>query len=219
MTSYLTDEEREKRYMVLRRKKKFADAVRGIAMTVTAFCGLLCLASAFTNGILKGIVSQTLIPFLIFLLTLALIIFFIFVIYRKSFSLTLIALCISGICLFADLVPIYVPVMMGASLFCDAVERFLMEEEGYPHFSISYEELKERKLNYTKRAEYRALQAKTRVLEENRESSRQDMTDVLEADSTIAPLPQHLTSYHERSSMAQPVEQAAPNKSHSMDEL
>ena len=219
MASILTDESRQARYAVLRKRKKILERIFDIMMWGTLLELFIEIVSQFVSGVLQGIFMGELIPFFVFLFVLAAGVFSVYALFRRDLRFLLPAVILTGLmngmgCFvaFGVLLPVFLSIAGINSIFWAK----LKQEEGFPLFDISFIEEQERQKVQEKRTEYRTLQAQIRAAQETLDTDA-EMTDLLDADTKKDYMPAHLNNYHERYRNADAVVQIPEAHDDKMD--
>ena len=202
MASFQTDEERERRYAELRKKKKWSDILCGIPILIGVFIflsGVFALLSTFMDVAMGGsilAVLRMLCPLIASGTAVA-------CIFSRRMKLVLVAFAavavmdvISGSSVSLIMIPAMIPGIIGVYIWSK-----LEEEEGFPLFRIPLDEIRERQQNAEKRSRYRAEQIGTRRAADG--EIRGGMGDLLDASEDVPVQTSVLQGYFERSANAQ----------------
>lgn len=221
MASYLTDEERERRYAKLRKKKKvceFLFAVPILTGIVLFIAGLFSLPGVFAD-IMMGSSVLLLFVMLFPLASSAAAIFGAF-----SRNLRIIAVTSAAIVLMDILSQNTLSIPLIPGMICAAIGAVLWskleEEEGFPLFRIPFSELEERNQTAEKKIRARAEAAGVRRTADER--IRGEMGDLLDEAENVPVQISALRGYHERGEGSQSVFSAPMNDAGEygkMDEL
>ena len=201
MASCLTDDERERRYIVLRKKKRRCDFLCGIpALIAISFAVVLVLSIIYAiRDIMTGSGYGTLLQMLLSLIAAGVTAY---TAYTRHLKYILAA---GGVLLFlgiisANAVPFFMVVLLCPAALGAYFWGQLEEEEGFPLFRISYEEMSERKRNAEKKTRVRAeLSGSRRPAGAAVHSA---MGDLLDDRENTPVLTAALHGYHERSGQA-----------------
>lgn len=208
MASIYTDAEREQRYDILRRRKKYLTmGFNGIVIAEVVFAYFLG-GSAGIGGMTGEVLDAFLMlagPVLIILTA-----------YLKKWKIAAVVCLAALISIMTGLsVNSGVTLVFGAALLplCIIWEK-LSQEEGFPLFRIEYRELQEREKAREKQTFYRAASAGVRNAAANPDDLSQ-MGDILSGN--VSALPQ--APRRDISQLAQPVVQTQEPHGSEMDEL
>ncbi len=203
MASCLTDDEREVRYIGLRKKKRISDILCAIPFfpgAVIIIMAALSLPGAVGDEMVGngwGGVVQCLCMAASAVIT-------VYAAYTRRVKYILAgALAVAVLELIGQagvslvLIPILIPAVFGAILWSK-----LEEEEGFPLFRIPYEEISERRKATEQKIRYRAVEAGTRRLTEP-QAAADDMGDLLDEQADTPVLTSALHNYHDRARNAQ----------------
>jgi len=198
-----SDREREERYGRLRaRKNKLEKQHDILGWVVMGTVGLGAVISIF-SGVLYGVFVDAS-QFFYTLFELAEAGAVIYAVYKRDWRITL-GVLIGYILLTAIQVGAFdghfsivdlVVVLLGVELYIDRQWFKLSQEEGFPHFDITYAEREKRQQIQEELMRNRALQAGVRVASTEQTSG---MGDLLDADSDAPVLAPHLQARHDRS--------------------
>ncbi len=206
MASIYTDEERETRYIRLRKKKRICDRIFDICMIAALLFGLLSVGD--TGQILMGgLGSINFGMILLGLFGLLVIAGVVIAVYKKDWRITaaeLVLLLLGGYSMALTEISVFMlGVITFITLIGDVLWHRLSEQEGFPTFEIGYMEEKERQKAMQRYAENRAVAAGVRA-----EPAAPDdvMHDLLDADTDVQSVTQKLSGQHDRYRDAQAVE-------------
>ena len=231
MASAISDEERESRYFKLRKQKKKYDRYYDKLMIFAVIGLLFDIAAEFDSGILYGImVGAGLMTLLRTTVGLAGAVMGVSAVYQKQTKFTLLTILVNiiGLALFLSdnqigiLNAIVLAVRTARILLFAFMLRLdskwgkLTQEEGFPHFCITYKELSDRTKRLDRHARIRAVEAGTRHVRTDNDDSMGDLLD--EAQDTPVSISVPL-GYHERSMNSQGHENVQNQTVGEMDEL
>lgn len=218
MATIYTDEVRNARYDICRKKAKRCEKIFDITMWAMIFIAFTEILPQFAKGFLYGAFIGELEPFFAMLAVAAIIVFGIYAEFRRDPRFLLGALLASGTVgpvfymLFGHLTPIVLLVATIASFQW----RKLSQEEGFPEFIITFAEHSSQQTKQVSRAQHRAVNEGVRT-EQKELNAHADMSDLL--DEGAEQLPAELKNYHERSRSAEAVVQLQTPHGDRMDEI
>lgn len=231
MASVIADEEREKRYFKLRKQKKRYERYYDKLMIFAVIGLLFDIAAEFDSGILYGVmIGGGLLTMLRTAVGLAGAVMGVAAVYQKRprFTLLTILVCIIGLALFLsdNQIGILNALVSGVRairilLFAFMVRldikwNKLTQEEGFPHFCITYKELSDRTKRLDRHARIRAVESGTRHVRTDSDNSMGDLLDEAQDTPVSIAVPMN---YHERSRDSQGHENARNQTVGKMDEL
>ena len=223
MASLYTDEVREQRFIVNRKRKKLLDRLYDVLMFVALIYGLSKMITmafdSLTNGIMLGSMLSMLSIFLFVPGATATI----YTLSLKTVKSAVIAELITIACFLlsgdaTDLYP-YLLIGLGSIILAKCWEK-LAEEEGFPLFDISYREMEERRNHNEKRTRYQATllgERERRIRAEEvaavwndavqqhivegstTKPQKEEMSDLLDIGRDAPIEKQNLEQYHDRS--------------------
>lgn len=221
IASYLTDEEREQRYVKLRKKKKCSD----ILVAIPILTGIVLFIAELFNLPMTFVNIATGTSVLALFLNLAPMVsaaVTAFCAFSRKVKIVLVAISavilidmISGGGMSLLLIPALICALIGAHIF-----EKLEQEEGFPLFRIPFSELEERRQNTEKKGRFRAEQNGTRRVADSEVHGT--MGDLLDEAEDVPVQISALQGYFGRSEGAQGVFSAPANeagKYGKMDEL
>ena len=204
MASCLTDDERERRYAELRKKKKCSDILvaipimTGIVLFIAAVFSLPTTFADIATGTSVIALFLNLCPMISAAVAA-------FCAFSRSTKMILLAVpavilidLISGGSMSLLLVPGLICALIGAYIFGK-----LEQEEGFPLFRIPFSELQERRQNAEKKTRFRAEQAGTRRVADSEVHGA--MGDLLDEAEDVPVQISALQGYFDRSEGAQGV--------------
>lgn len=219
MANIYKDEVRLARYDVCRKRAKRCELMFGISMWVMIFLAIAEIIPHLLYGFLNGLFLGEMMPFCVMLVVTADVVFSICAIFRRDWRFLLGALICAVVFVGSRLFVLFgylSPIVLLLSLIASIDWRKLEQEEGFPRFEITYAEQTEQQKTQERRAQYRAVQAGTRV-EQAHLNVHADMSDLLDEDADQ--LPAHLENYHDRSLLAEPVVRLQEPHGDRMDHL
>lgn len=231
MANAIIDEEREKRYFKLRKKKKRYDSYYDKLMIFAVIGLLFDIAAEFDSGILYGVmIGGGILTILRTAVGLAGAVMGVAAVYQKrsQFTLLTILVCIAGLALFLtdNQINILNAIVSGVRAVRILLFAFMVrldinwdkltQEEGFPHFCITYKELSDRAKQLDRHARIRAVESGTRHVRTDSDNSMGDLLDEVQDTPVSISVP---LGYHERSMHSQGHENVQNQTVGEMDDL
>lgn len=231
MASVLSDEERESRYFKLRNRKKKYDRYYDKLMIFAIISLLVDIAAEFDSGILYGItIGGGILTVLRTAAGLAGAVMGVAAVYQKRPRFTLLTILVNaaGLALFlkdnqigilnavVSALRVVRILLLAFMVRLDVKWNELSQEEGFPHFCITYKELSDRSKRLDRHARIRAVEAGTRHVRTKGDDSMGDLLDETQDTPVSISVP---LSYHERSRDSQGHENVPNQTVGEMDEL
>lgn len=191
MASLYTDEERAKRYDVLRPRKRALEILR-----VICFWGILIMTVFGITGFDENIPAIISVICAVSGAVSA---------YTRNAYLAAVPIpvCILLACISGSFVVLLPVLLYAATVYLGIQWKKLSQEEGFPDFKIPLSEFRSREELHTAKAEVRAIAAGTRLAETKTDD---DMHDLLDAGHETQAIAGKLSAYRERGQFAQAYE-------------